>query len=447
MKTARQTAFEALLRVERDKAYSNLILDKLLSDPQLPAREKTFASALFYGVCEKKLLLEYNLARLSSRPVNELDTALLIILEMGLYQLFFADSVPQSAAVNESVKLCKANRLNSDAGFVNAVLHAGARLDTLQLPEKRRGKNKYLSIKYSCPEKIVKLWRSCYGDELAEGILSSLEEKPRINIRVNTLRITADELTERLSKKGISVSRAGWDESCLVISGTGSIPGLEEYKEGLFHVQDAACQICCAALGAKPGELVIDSCSAPGGKSFTLSEIMENKGRVISCDLYEKRLSLVEKGAGRLGIDIIETHAGDSSAQNELPRADRILCDVPCSGLGIIRRKPELRYKDDSGTEQLPEIQYKILCSSAEHLKAGGVLVYSTCTLNPAENGENIRRFLREHEDFVPYKIKLPEGITRGMDEPENELTLFPHITGTDGFFIAAVQRPVNRSD
>ena len=170
MKTARQTAFEALLRVERDKAYSNLILDKLLSDPQLPAREKAFASALFYGVCEKKLLLEYNLARLSSRPVNELDTALLIILEMGLYQLFFADSVPQSAAVNESVKLCKANRLNSDAGFVNAVLHAGARLDTLQLPEKKAGQKQIPFHKIFMPGKNSKALaqllrrRACRGD-------------------------------------------------------------------------------------------------------------------------------------------------------------------------------------------------------------------------------------------------------------------------------------------
>ncbi len=440
MKTsARQKAYEALLRVERDKAYSNLILDKLLSGSGLSGRDKAFASLLFYGVCEKKLLIDYNLSRLCSRPFNKLDTEVQVILRIGLYQIFFVDSVPGSAAVNESVNLCKANKLNSCSGFVNAVLRSAVKLENLQLPDKRKGKNKYLSIKYSCPEKIIKLWRSAYGDDITLGILSSLDSKPATVIRTNTLRTNTKELSERLSAKGIDTKLSDIVSDCIELSGAGSVRELEEYEQGLFHVQDTACQLCCGMLGVQRGETVIDACSAPGGKAFTLSEIMDNSGRLISCDLYESRLSLVNSGALRLGINIIETHAGDSTDLSGLQEADRILCDVPCSGLGIIRRKPELRYKDELGTESLPPLQYKILCSCAEKLKSGGVLVYSTCTLDPAENGDVISRFLDENKDFSPLSLKLPDGIRRGIKEPDNSITLFPHISGTDGFFISAV--------
>ena len=193
-------------------------------------------------------------------------------------------------------------------------------------------------------------------------------------------------------------------------------------------------------LEAEENQIILDVCSAPGGKSFTLAEMMNNKGKIISCDLYEARTGLVEKGAKRLGIDIIKTKTGNS-AEMEFPMADRVLCDVPCSGLGIIRRKPELRYKEDLGIDTLPDIQYLILCNSAGFVKSGGLLIYSTCTLDPWENNENARKFLDEHEDFEPYALKLPDNIKRGIEENENELTLFPHINDTDGFFISAFRR------
>lgn len=439
--SARQTAYEALLRVERDKAYSNIILDKLLSGSELPGRDKAFASMLFYGVMEKKLLLDYNLSQLSSKPVNKLDIEILIILRMGLYQLFFADSVTDAAAVNESVRLCKINRQSSASGFVNAVLRNAVKLSELRLPEKKKGKNKYYSIKYSCPEKIIKLWRSAYGDGITEGILSSLSEKPVLYARVNTLRITPEQLALRLEKKGIRTEQSIVSGNCIAMYGAGAVQELEEYREGLFHIQDAACQLCCGMLHVKKGDTAADVCAAPGGKSFTIAEIMENEGQIISCDLYENRLRLVSSGAERLGISIIRTHTGDSSRLENMPPADAVLCDVPCSGLGIIRKKPELSYKDELGTDSLPELQYDILCSAASILKPGGRLVYSTCTLNPSENGGNIRRFLSEHEDFEPVPLELPEGIKRMIQEPENELTLFPQMCRTDGFFISAVRR------
>lgn len=441
-KTARQIAFDALMRVEKDRAYSNLILDKLLSQSGLSARDRSFTSMLFYGVIEKKLLLDYNLSRLSSKPVNQLDTEVLIILRMGLYQIFFAESVPVSAAVNECVNLCKVNKLNSAGAFVNAVLRNAGKLETLQLPDKRKSKNKYLAVKYSCPESVIRLWRNAYGDENTISVLESLEGRPPLTARVNTLKISRERLIEKFRSHGVNAEPA-FPDDCIRLSGTGSPAELEEYKEGLFHIQDAASQICCGAVDVKAGHTVIDACSAPGGKAFTLSQMMNNKGRIISCDLYESRLELVKDGADRLGISIIETFAGNSAGNDSLPAADRILCDVPCSGLGIIRRKPELRYKDDLGTDTLPEIQYEILNNCSRFLKDGGVLVYSTCTLNPAENSGVFRKFLKEHPDFQPMPFEPPEPVVRKTDETDNELTLFPQRNGTDGFFIAKAVKKV----
>lgn len=440
-KSARQIAFEALMRVQENAAYSNITLNSLLSKSSISNRDKAFASMLFYGVLEKKLLLDYHLSQYSSKPVNKLDLAVLTILQMGMYQLYFMDGVPESAAVNESVKMCKDNKLYSASKYVNAVLRAAAKQNGVKLPDKRRGKNKYLSIKYSCPEEIIKLWRKSYGDELTEGILQELDGRPPMTARVNTLKISADELIKRFMEIGITAVSSEKLTNCIELQNTGAVEALELYKEGLFHIQDRASQICCGLFGVKSGNTVIDACSAPGGKAFTLSEIMENKGRLIACDLYEHRLGLIYDGAKRLGINIIETLTASTDKYRDFPQAERVLCDVPCSGLGIIRRKPELRYKKDLGLENLPDLQYNILCNCADFVKKGGLLIYSTCTLNPAENGSNAERFLSERKDFEPYEIKLPEGIRRGMDEPGNQLTLFPQINGTDGFFISMFKK------
>ena len=228
---------------------------------------------------------------------------------------------------------------------------------------------------------------------------------------------------------------------CLLLEGTGAIEQLCQYKQGLFHVQDEASQLCCKILAPCENSIMTDVCSAPGGKSFTAAQLMKNRGSITACDLYRSRLRLVENGAKRLSIDIIKTLEGDSSKLSLDFCADRVLCDVPCSGLGIIRRKPELRYKKDFGFDSLPEIQYSILCRAAELVKSGGLLVYSTCTLNPDENNLNASRFLEEHSNFEAEKIILPKNIKRGIDEKDNELTLFPHINNTDGFFISLFKR------
>ena len=438
--TSRQTAFSALMRVEKDNSYSNIALDTILSKSSLSQRDKNFVSNIFYGVIERCLLLDYNISSYSDIPLNKLDMEIAVILRMGLYQIFFMDSVPNSAAVNESVKLCYENKVASAAGFVNGVLRAAAENDEIKLPNPKKSKSKFYSISYSCPENIVRLWRQSYGDEMAKEILMSLEGRPPVNARVNTLKTDIESLKKSFEKSGVKAEISKCADDCLELENTGAIENLAEYGQGLFHIQDTASQLCCKMLEAGEGQTVLDVCSAPGGKSFTLAEMMNNKGKIISCDLYEARAGLVKKGAERLGIDIIRTVTGNS-AEMEFPVADRVLCDVPCSGLGIIRRKPELRYKEELGVDNLPDVQYAILCNSAKYVKSGGILVYSTCTLNPWENNENARKFLEEHEDFEAYALKIPENIKRGIEENENELTLFPQINGTDGFFISAFRK------
>lgn len=438
---ARSAALSVLLRIERDGAYSNIALASALRDARLSARDKAFAAMLVYGVLERRLLLDYNLSQYSSRNIRELSPEVLEILRLGAYQIYFADSVHAGAAVDESVKLCRSVGEGKASGFVNAVLRAVAKAGQAALPDRKRGKNKYLSIKYSCPEPIIRLWRQSYGDELCERILSSLTGRPPITVRVNTLKTTPEDLAEGFEKEGIIVKSEGFTSGARSLENTGSLESSELYKAGAFHVQDKASQICCELLGVRAGMTVIDACAAPGGKSFTCAELMENRGRIIACDLYEHRCRLIEDGARRLGIDIIETRAGDFREIAALPEADRVLCDVPCSGLGILRRKPELRYKEDTGVESLPKVQYELLTAAAARVKSGGVLLYSTCTLNPSENGGNAGRFLAENRDFEPLPLRLPKGIVRGIDEPENELTLFPGLCGTDGFFISAFRR------
>ncbi len=439
--TARQTAYQALMRVERDHAYSNLTLDAALGKSGLSARDKAFASALFYGVLEHQMLLDYNIAIRSQRPLPSLDPAVTVLLRLGLYQLYFADGVRNAAAVHETVALCKTNHLPEAAGFVNAVLRSAAKEEKPRLPDPKKGKNKYYAVRYSCSEEIVRLWRSSYGEELTLGLLSSLAGRPPLCVRVNTLRTTAGALQERLQQEGVGVQAPEWPEDCLLLTHTGAVEQLAAYQEGLFHVQDLASQLCCRVLDPQAGESLLDVCSAPGGKSFTCAQRMRDQGRILACDLYEARLGLVQSGAQRLGIHIISTCPCDAAEWEAPFQADRVLCDVPCSGLGILRRKPELRYKPDPGVTALPEVQYRILCQASRFVKSGGTLVYSTCTLNPEENNRNAARFLREHEEYRPLKLPLPENFPRGLSEESYELTLFPSLHGTDGFYISLFQR------
>jgi 16S rRNA (cytosine967-C5)-methyltransferase len=437
----RNLALKVLLSVERDGAYSSIALNNSIKENKLTFLDASFMSSLVYGVLERKLLLDYIIKQYSKIPLKKIELTTKMILRLGILQLLFMDKIPESAAVNESVKLAKKNKLQKSAGFINAVLRNITRAEVkYTLPDKSKDKAYYLSIKYSCPLDIVKLWLKSYGGEVCENVLKSLSGRPKLTARVNTLKTTPEKLIDELKNEGVEAELSDIDENALLLKNTGSVENLKPFKDGKLYIQDISSQLCVKALNPKPRDIMLDVCSAPGGKSFTSAQYMNNRGKIFAFDIHPHKLNLIETTAKRLGISVIVTDIRDAESDTrELPLADKVLCDVPCSGMGIMNRKPEIRYKDDILNSELPKLQYRILRNSCKYTAVGGVLVYSTCTLNPEENNKNAERFLSEHPEFEPYKLDL--NVNRAIDEPENMLTVFPGYNEADGFFISAFKR------
>lgn len=407
---ARNLALDILIRIEKDNSYSNLAIDGALKEaPSLSNADKAFFTALVYGTVERKITLDYNLELYLKEPLKKLNPVVLCALRLGAYQILFMEKIPDTAAINETVSLVK-RRAGYASGLTNAVLRKVS-VNGLRLPD--ADDESYLSVKYSFPEWLVKMWINAYGENDAVGIMEHSLGPQKTYIRMNTLEID-------LNENGLSLS------PCAEYSFSGALEDSADYNAGMFHVQDKSSQMCCEALGAMAGETVFDMCAAPGGKSFTMAEMMDNKGVIKAFDLHEHRVELIKDGAARLGIDIIEARVSDAEKYDEsLGLADRILCDVPCSGLGIVGRKPEIRYKTATNIDYLPSLQYNILVNSSKYLRAGGTLVYSTCALNPKENEEVVSRFLDEHRDFELKTIK----------------TVLPHVYDCDGFFYAVLKK------
>ena len=423
-KNPRAVAFEALKKCEASGQFSNIALDLALKRNELSQSDRALVTTLFYGVIERKITLDYFIAALSSRPLDEIDRDTRMLLRLGVYQLRFLDRVPDHAAINETVSLAS----SKTKGFVNAVLRSYTReVHKIELPRAEDGEARSLSVRFSVCEELAEKFISVFGYERSESIFSSIEGKDAITVRTNTLRISRDELCEKFSGEKTALSPVG-------IKTSGQVTSLYGYDEGLFYVQDEASQICAMALGARRGERVVDTCSCPGSKSFGIALDMCNEGELWSFDLHANKLSLVSASAKRLGIDIIKTEERDARKPCEelIGNVDKVLCDVPCSGFGVLKKKPELRYKSPEVSAALPAIQYDILCNSARYLRAGGTLVYSTCTVFPEENERNIEKFLTEHSEFslAPFEVGAFR-CERGM------VTLLPDEYGTDGFFIA----------
>lgn len=444
MSNPRNTALNVLMKIEQDNAYSNIALNNAIRENKLSGVDSSFVSALVYGVLERKITLDYIIKQYSKIPLRKIEIKTKMILRLGILQLIFMDKIPESAAVNESVNLAKKHKLQKSSGFINGILRSITRSEEkYKLPDKS-DRVLYYSVKYSAPQELVKLWINSYGELNTEQLLKSLGGRPKICARVNTLKNDKNSLIAELAKENVKAEEIPFLENAVSLTETGSIERLSAYKSGKLHIQDASSQLCVDFLSPKPREVLLDICSAPGGKSFTAAQYMCDRGKIFACDLYNHKLKLISDGAKRLGIHSIVTLKRDGASSDvSLPLADKILCDVPCSGLGILSRKPEIRYKDNLITADLPELQYKILCQSAQYLANGGRLVYSTCTLNPAENNKNARRFLEEHPDFYGVKLSLPPQINRAIDENDYEITLMPHTSGTDGFYIAVFGKKV----
>ncbi len=444
MANSRDIALGVLLKIENDGAYSNIALNNAIKENKLGSIDSSFVSALVYGVLERRITLDYIIKSYSKIPLRKIEIKTKNILRLGIFQLLFMDKIPQSAAVNESVNLAKKHKLVKSSGFINGVLRSITRAEVKYTLPERSDTIRYFSVKYSVPESIVKLWVNSYGEFNTEEILKSLDGRPKICCRVNTLKTDAKTLISELEKQGVKAAEVEFLHDALYLENTGSIERLKAYKDGLFHIQDASSQLCTYFLSPKPRQIMLDVCSAPGGKSFTAAQYMNDRGKIFACDMFEHKLRLIRSGAKRLGINSVVALLRDAEKDEiNLPLADRILCDVPCSGLGIMSRKPEIRYKEDIIDNNLPNLQYNILCNSSKYLAGGGVLVYSTCTLNPAENNANAERFLAEHPDFYGIQLELPQGIKRAFNENPYEITLMPHTCWTDGFYISVFGKKV----
>ena len=433
---ARQTALNALIACRKEGAWSNGVLKEYIQHDRLDGRDAALAARLCYGVIQNRGKLDFYLQQLLTGRLKDVQPVVRDILHLGLYQIYELDKIPDSAAVNESVALAKQYSRNPKApSLVNGVLRNAVRTKgSLQEPTS-------FADKYSHPDALIGLLKQNLPKGTLEPMLIADNEAPEMTVQVNTLRTSTQALTVQLQEQGVGVKPHSWMPDCLVLSGTGNLEQLPAFREGKFYVQDPASRlsVLCAKL-PKEGSQVLDCCSAPGGKRFAAAIAMAGCGRIQSCDVHAHKTALIEKGAQRLGLENITVCQQD--ATRLVPQwcngMDAVIVDAPCSGLGIIRKKPDIRYKNLTETEALPALQKQILSNQANYVKPGGILMYSTCTVLKRENEEVVSAFLQEHPDFYPEALDLPAlfpANTSGM------LTLIPGQYDTDGFFICRLRR------
>ncbi len=436
--SARRTALDGLIACRKQSGWSNGVLKEYIARDGLDKRDAALAARLCYGVVQNRGKLDFYLKQLLTGKLKDLHPVVRDILHLGLYQIYEMDKVPDSAAVNESVELakkyCKGQRFAP--GLVNGVLRNAVRTKgSLKEPSS-------LADRYSHPQPLTDLLEGYVGQDNLECVLAANNAAPDTVVQVNTLRINTPALKDALEEKEITAKPHPWMDNCLVLSGTGDLEKLEEFQKGLFYVQDAAAKLSVLCAGLKKGQQVLDCCAAPGGKSFAAAMEMAGEGAIHSCDVHEHKTHLIKKGAVRLGLSLLSVHHHDATRENPdwIGKMDAVIADVPCSGLGIIRKKPDIRYKDLTEMAALPALQLAILKQQAAYVKPGGVLLYSTCTLVRQENEGVVEAFLNENSSFSLEKLPLP-GIfpknTTGM------LTLLPGQWDTDGFFIAKLRRNV----
>ena len=433
---ARETALNALIACRRDGAWPNAVLKTAIRREHLDSREAALATRLCYGVSQNRGKLDFYLSQLLKGKLKDLHPVVRDILHLGLYQLYELDKIPDSAAVNESVALAKKYCKNPKAAsLVNGVLRSAVRTRG-QLKEPTS-----YADRYSHPDPLISLLKQNLPKGTLEPMLMADNAAPETVVQVNTLKTTADALAKTLEGMGIGVRHHDWMPDCLILSGTGDLEKLEPFREGLFYVQDPAAKlsVLCAQL-PQEGARVLDCCAAPGGKSFAASIAMGGHGSITSCDIHPHKTGLISAGAERLGLTNITARIQD--AAEFVPQweetMDAVIADVPCSGLGIIRKKPDIRYKNVEEMKDLPELQLKILENQSRYVKKGGLLLYSTCTVLRRENEDVVNAFLERHGDFFTESLPLPDVL------PMNDtgmLTLIPGQYDTDGFFICRLRR------
>lgn len=436
---ARETALNVLIACRREGAWSNGVLKDYTSRDGLDRRESALAARLCYGVLQNRGKLDFYLKQLLTGKLRSLHPVVRDILHMGLYQLYETDRIPERAAVHESVELAKkyCPKVKNAPALVNGVLRNAIRnRENMAQPET-------LCEKYSHPQGLIELFRAYVGQERLESMLQANNSVPQIYAQVNTLRISAEGLAEQLKCEGVTATAHPWLPDCLILSETGNLEALPSFREGLFYIQDPAAKlsVLCAKLSSDT-KTVLDCCAAPGGKSFAAAIATGGNARIVACDIHPHKTALLQKGAQRLGLNSITAKQQDGTVPNAewIGKMDAVICDVPCSGYGIIRKKPDIRFKDPDSMRELPILQLAILSNQASYVKPGGVLMYSTCTLVRRENEGVVEKFLKQNPDFYLENLTLPEAFSK-TDSPM--LTLIPGQYDTDGFFICRLRRKI----
>lgn len=439
--SAREAALRTLVAMDHQKAWSDGHLKKTIQEEHLDRRDAALATRLCFGVLQNRMLLDHYLQQYSTMKLTKMESKVRNSLRLGLYQMLFLTKIPVSAAVSESValtkKLCKNPRAG---GMVNGILRNLARhLDALPTLD-RSDPMAYLALLYSHPQWLVEAWGARLGEEELEDLLRFDNSEPPVTVQVNTCRFQTQEVAETLRREGMGVTPHPWLADCLLLTGTGDLTRSEGWRLGMFYPQDPAARLAVLAAGLSPGDRVLDACAAPGGKSFAAAMAMGDQGEIRACDLHPHKKALIQAGAERLGLQSITAQVADGRK----PRKgwgeafDAVLADVPCSGLGVLRKKPEIRYKDPKELEDLPQIQGEILANVAGYVRPGGVLLYSTCTLRREENEGVVQAFLAGHREFHREAFRLPGPL--GLVEA-GECTLWPQRLETDGFFLARLRK------
>ena len=433
---AREAALSALFSWDREGEFADLAIKNVLARYKLSPRDAAFATRLFYQTVEMRIYLDYRIARHSSMKLKKLHPAVLEILRLGACQILLMDSVPDSAAVNTSVALCHGRTMSRVSGMVNAILRKLCAEGEISMEGEGA---EALSLRYSHPLWLVECYLAEFGPEDTEKILAANNSAPPVSLRTNTLKTTPEALCDALSREGVTYMQDADIPICGTLADSGRIDELAAFHAGHFAVQDKACVASILAGDPRPGMKVLDLCSAPGGKSLCAAALMEGRGEILACDLHPHRVELISRNAERMGAGIISAEVRDASVFDPalVEKFDLVICDVPCSGLGVIGKKPDLRYKDPEDFAALEALQLAIARNAARYVAPGGRMVYSTCTLRSAENSRIVSSLCEE----FPSLSRRPFRVSQRIYSDSGELTLLPHIHGTDGFYFAILEK------
>ena len=437
---AREIAYKVLLDIEKNKNYSNMAINKHFKDVKMSNQDRGLATEIIYGVIENKYYIDYMIDKLSKVKTNKMEIYVKTLLRMGIYQIMFLNSISDYAAVNETVNLAK-KKNSKVSGFINGILRNVIRQKEEIGKVKTKDDVDYLSIKYSYDKWMIRNWMIHFGKEFTEELLEANNERPNIYLRTNTLKITRDELIKKLEKQNIKAEKVNVVEEAIKVEHLKDIENNSLYKEGLFTVQDVSSMLVGKVMNPKENSLVLDVCSAPGGKTTHMATLMNNTGQVVSRDIYDHKLKLIKAASKRLGLTNVDVEEFDGMKldRESIGKFDYVLADVPCSGLSIIRRKPEIKYKEKEEFRQLPPIQKKILENASKYVKVGGTLIYSTCTIQDSENIDVVNEFLQKNKNFELVPIK--EVNVDLENQEKGYMKIYPNVHNMDGFFISKLIR------